>query len=269
MMKRSVARIEVSRWADGQAFSIVAPFRGLARSRPARAYRLARHVGVGPLSPDVTPKGPFGWRALGQTHVRWPLWGMFVLLMGIVTSVLGQQTNTPAAVSTNRVMRQDFSSFKIISDRNIFNSGRSGRSPRSGGGGEPSRQAKVDSFSLVGTLAYEKGWFAFFDGSGSEYRKVLQRDGAIAGYKIIDITPAQVKLKVDDKEIEMRVGTQMRRQEEGEWQLVAQAGAYAAAPRGSSSRGVNSTADTGSGSGGEESDLLKRMMQKREAEDNK
>jgi hypothetical protein len=268
-MKRSVTRIEMSRWAEGEVFGIAAPFRRLARRRPASARRLAQHVGIGPLSPDVTPKGAFGWRALGQTHVRWPLWGVFVLSITIAISARAQQTNSPTAASTNRATRQDFSSFKIISDRNIFNSGRSGRPSRSGGG-EPSRQAKVDSFSLVGTLSYEKGWFAFFDGTGSEYKKVLKRDGAIAGYKVIDISPAQVKLKVDDKEIEMRVGTQMRRQDEGEWQLVAQTGSYATASKGSSSpRRASSGSDADSASSGDESDVLKRMMQKREAEENK
>ena len=29
--------------------------------------------------------------------------------------------------------------------------------------------------TLVGTMTYEKGTFAFFDGSSSEYRKALKR----------------------------------------------------------------------------------------------
>jgi len=266
-MKRIPQRIEVSRWIEGDSFGVAAPFRRVARGRPTRAYRLARHSGIGLLPPDITPKGAFGWRGLGQSHVRWPLWGMFVLLMLIATPVRAQLTNAPAATPTNRTVRLDFSAFKLISDRNIFNSARSGRA-RSGGG-EPSRQAKVDSFSLVGTMAYEKGWFAFFDGTGSEFKKVLKRDGAIAGYKIIDITPAQVKLKLDDKEIEMRVGTQMRRQDEGDWQLVAQVGSYAASKGSSPARSTSSSANAESSSGGDESDVLKRMLQKREAEENK
>ena len=71
------------------------------------------------------------------------------------------------------------------------------------------RRARVDSFSLVGTMAYEKGAFAFFDGTSSEFAKVLKTDGVIAGYKIVDILTDAVKLEADGKTLELAVGSAM------------------------------------------------------------
>ena len=72
----------------------------------------------------------------------------------------------------------------------------------------------MDAFALVGTMSYQKGTFAFFDGTSPEYRKVLERDGAIAGYKVAEITPNAVKLEAANKRVEMKVGTQMRHEGE-------------------------------------------------------
>ena len=70
-------------------------------------------------------------------------------------------------------------------------------------------------------MSYAKGAFAFFDGTSSDYRKVVQNAGTIAGYKVTEITPTAVKLANGDKQLVMKVGTQMRREEKGSWQLAA------------------------------------------------
>ena len=67
-------------------------------------------------------------------------------------------------------------------------------------------------------------------------------------------------------EVEMRMGMQMRREEGGPWQLAAapstSAGSSSFTPvLGSQTSGTNSAASTGG-----ESDILKRMMQRREHE---
>ncbi len=131
-------------------------------------------------------------------------------------------------------LRQDYSSFGIIAERNIFNANRSGRSmgPRSD---EPRRESRVDAFSLVGTLSYEKGPFAFFDGTSSEYRKVLQPEGTIAGYKVTNITGSSVKLETGTNQVVLRVGMQMRREEGGEWHAGEASGTYASYDRGGGS----------------------------------
>jgi hypothetical protein len=109
---------------------------------------------------------------------------------------------------------------------------------------------------LVGTFQSEKGSFAFFDGSRSEYKTVQPVGGAIVGYKIASISNDGIKLATDAKNVELLVGMQMRR-DEGEWEVV---GNGRVEP--STSRTPN---DSASGiSSAEESDVVKRLMEKRE-----
>ncbi len=105
----------------------------------------------------------------------------------------------------------DFSAFKIITDRNIFDPN---RRPHIVAQAE---QPIVDSFSLAGTMSYEKGFFAVFDGSSSDYHKVLETGGSIAGYLVKDIRLNTVKLSSGTNELELAVGMQMRRNGEGRW----------------------------------------------------
>jgi hypothetical protein len=162
------------------------------------------------------------------------------------------------AQETNHVGQADFSAFRAISEKNIFNLNRTARRR-----GKNRTQPVGDAFYLVGTMSYEKGAFAFFDGTGSEYRKVLQKAGAIAGYQVVEITPTSVKLETGGKQVTMKVGTQMRHEDQGDWQLVA-----------NSELLVNPVEDvapadgdtTSSSSSDEPNDVLKRLMQRREQE---
>ena len=139
---------------------------------------------------------------------RWLTWASLVF---VAVSPL-----VAATPETSGQSRSDFPSFKTIADRNIFNANRSrGRS------GNDAKPRVVESFSLLGTLSYEKGRLAFFDGTSSDYRKTLKPDGTIAGYKIADIALNGVKLEADGKQIDLPVGSQMRREDEGEWQMAA------------------------------------------------
>src|SRR5262249_30455317 len=79
----------------------------------------------------------------------------------------GGDTARPfAARSTNGVPRPDFSTFGIILQRNIFDPNRRPHRPYS----EPTRVVRAEHITLVGTISYEKGTFAFFDGDDSEYQ---------------------------------------------------------------------------------------------------
>jgi hypothetical protein len=156
---------------------------------------------------------------------------------------------------------EGFTAFNIIGDRNIFNPN---RSPRRTGGNEPRPKVKVvDSFGLVGILAYEKGTFAFFDGSASEFKKVLKVSDQIAGYTIAEVSSASVKLNKDGKTLEVPVGSQMRREEQGDWTLSMQQQTYAASP---SAASTSNTTSAPAGAGGDADEVLKRLMQRREQE---
>jgi hypothetical protein len=180
----------------------------------------------------------------------WKIWAVVALAMA-------NWFATPAQ-ETNHVGQADFSAFRAISEKNIFNLNRTARRR----GRNQTRQAN-DAFYLVGTMSYEKGTFAFFDGTGSEYRKILQKAGAIAGYQVMEITPTSVKLETGGKQVTMKVGTQMHHEDQGGWQLVA-----------NSELPVNPAEDvvpadgdtTSSSSSGEPNDVLKKLMQRREQE---
>ena len=145
---------------------------------------------------------------IGRVSRSCKILAITALVIGGVFTVRAQQTNRTGVA--------DFSNFQVISERNIFNPNRTARHRRDN---RPQRVA--DAFSLVGTMSYAKGTFAFFDGTSSDYRKVVQNAGTIAGYKVTDITPTAVKLANGDKQVVMKVGTQMRREEKGSWQLAA------------------------------------------------
>src|SRR5262249_37019725 len=150
---------------------------------------------------------------------------------------------------------------KIINERNIFNANRSRRNSREGR--EGTRQVKVETFSLVGTMSYAKGDFAFFDGSGSSYKKALKTHDRIAGYKVAEVLPNAVKLEADGKTIELAVGEKMRREDEGAWKRVGSAAA-SVTERGAAAAEDNSGSDSGS-----DNDVLKKLLQKRDEELNK
>lgn len=166
---------------------------------------------------------------------------------------------------TNTVARTDFSSFRLISDRNIFNPSRSARSASGRTETEPRKVIKIENLSLVGTLSYEKGDLAFFDGSSSQFKTVAKPEDSIAGFKVQKIGFKDVSLVRDGKVLTVPVGGKLRRQDEGEWELVSSteksSSEVAAATSGDSASG----GDSGS-SDGAESDVLKRLLQKREQE---
>ena len=122
---------------------------------------------------------------------------------------------------TTAPSRLSYDSFRMISDRNIFNPNRYARSSGSARPRTTSQPAlRVEYFTLVGLMAYEKGTFAFFDGTSGNYKKTLEADGAISDFKISGMTSDQVKLISGTNEFVMRVGMQVRREDEGDWFLT-------------------------------------------------
>ena len=188
-------------------------------------------------------------------HAAW------VLLLALSRPAGAADTNaspighsaTKAAVTT----RFDFESFRIIAERNIFDPNRSARGDTRSTRREPDRRVRTQSFALLGTMSYEKGRYAFFDGSSSDYRKVVQPAGTIAGFKVAAVAPTCVRLETDaGRIIELCVGMQLSKREEEDWQISERPASVASAssdkPRGATE-----------GSGGEADEVAKRLMQRR------
>ncbi len=156
----------------------------------------------------------------------------------------------------------DYSAFRLVVDRNIFDPNRRPNRPNYQPPPQPSRDPEF--FTLVGIMSYEEGTFAFFSGSKSDYQRSLKRAGTIAGYKVTAIGSDVVRLARNTNEVELRVGMQMRRDEDGSW-----------SKSGSTSYTVSSfepppastsASPSGAASSGAESEILKRLMEKREKE---
>src|SRR5258708_37790323 len=139
----------------------------------------------------------------------------YLLFLGLWTLDSGLGT---LAAQTNAPGKLDYALFNIVTARNIFNSHRSAKyKPAT----EPVPQAKIDSFALVGTMRYNKGPFAFFEATSSDYRNALKLEDAIAGFKVAEIAPAFVKLASPSNELELQVGMELRRENKGPWRLSA------------------------------------------------
>jgi hypothetical protein len=179
---------------------------------------------------------------------------IFLSLFTVTITASAQQTNT----NTTAASRLEYSNFRIIAERNIFNPNRTSRTRSTQ---RDDRQPRADTFSLVGTMIYEKGTFAFFDGTGSDYKQVLEPDGKIAGYVVKEILPHSVKLESGGKVVEMKVGAQMRKEDNG-WRLLAQP--EWTPPPTDTTTAANSEAPADPGL--EQNDVLKKLMQQREQE---
>jgi hypothetical protein len=159
----------------------------------------------------------------------------------------------------------NYASFsQFITERNIFDPNRYPRTRTTGRRRPRKLAAGAPEFTLVGTMSYQKGMFVFFDGNNSDLKKILAGGGSIAGYTVEEVTATSVKLLgADKKEIEMKLGDQMR-QEGGNWQLTSQGESppEAAATETPAADSESSTPPSNL----EANDVLKRLMQQREQE---
>lgn len=175
----------------------------------------------------------------------------------------------PASASSPQgTNAQSLAAFRIISERNIFDPN---RSPRRAAPTTPRPQQRtVDSLSLVGIMSYEKGTFAFFDGSRSDFKKVVKESGDIAGFKVASVDPDVVRLSAGDQDFELKVGMQLRREEQGKWEKSSQPVSFdspaAPAPAGRSSSSSSGQSAASAQPDGAADEVLKRLMQRREQE---
>ena len=195
-----------------------------------------------------------------------------ILTMAILAGLL-TAGNAMAQDDTNAPPVNDYRSFQTIASRNIFNPNRTG--PRQTIIRPTTRFTRSDYFTLVGTMSYAKGQFAFFDGSSSSYSKTLNLGETIAGYKIAQITADSIKLAASSNQfIDLPVGTPMRRPEGGRWTVAGQPepspvastpapDATAPPPTDVVPGGPSRGSSPPNVPGGAESEAMKRLIQRR------
>lgn len=165
---------------------------------------------------------------------------------GATNAPAAAQTEAPSAkrsddASAPAPQKLDEAAFRIIAERNIFNANRSGGRVQLA----TRRPARIETVTLVGTMAYERGTFAFFDGSSSEFSKVIQANGVIAGHKLVNVRTAGVTLEADGKQFELPVGSQLRREDAGAWLVTEATGSSAGSSGAALARTEERSSDSG------------------------
>lgn len=188
--------------------------------------------------------------------------------------ILMLMASVAAAAQSNGIPGPDeYTNFaKFITDRNIFDPN---RQPHNYDPNRPrrtysNRSRGTPAIQLVGTMSYEKGMFAFFNGSHGDLSQVAQPGNKVAGYTVTKITNSKVVLESTNKQdLALNVGDGLR-EEGGKWvpsnasELpVADTASGTTTAAGSES---NSSPSTPPPSTLEQNDVLKRLMQLREKE---
>ena len=184
--------------------------------------------------------------------------------LALVTNLAAISTNAPASSASASSETKDvvgFDDFKLITQRNIFDPNR--RAPRAPGirPDENRKPTRIDYLNLVGAMSYEKGRFAFFDGSSSEFRRSLKPGDSIAGYKIASVNNDKVTLQKDDKKIELPIGGQLKREDEGDWRVNSTTESFASSTNSADS--ANSSGPKSDSSSDETNPILKRLLEAR------
>jgi hypothetical protein len=181
------------------------------------------------------------------------------------------RSRSPNRETTSPSKAQGFDAFKLVYNRNVFDPN---RRPSVGPGRPPPKPKKVDGLALVGTMVYDKAAYAFFKGSEAQFQRALTVSNTIGGLKLIAITADGVKLcSASNAIIELTLDKQLKRDDDGEWQLSSSAVAFENADgsslAGGSSTERSPTASSVIKSGAGADDIIKRLMQKREQEMNR
>lgn len=178
-----------------------------------------------------------------------------IIIFASVLAALGSRAHAEESPA-----KEAYKDFKIVADRNIFNSERSGdrrESPRQ----QRTVRAAPDEFRLVGVMLNGEDATAFFEGSRSDYGGQWKKGDLIAGFKIIDVRTDGVTLEKDAKHTQLPMASAMKSSEEGVWNLTKSTGEFAR-PSSESSSAAQGSSD----SDGDSGEVLKRLMERRRRE---
>jgi hypothetical protein len=177
----------------------------------------------------------------------------------LIALLLAASSLAAPGQETNGAEKLDFDSFKIISQKNIFNPTRTGgRAPR-----RVVPQRLVERVSLVGTSVDPGDEAAFFTGTGVPDRPLKVGD-SVKELKIVQITEDGVRLTGPTNKtfvLDFETRRSLRREENGPWQGSADQSDPAPVVRSNSDEPAKSATPSGSGDNDVMEKLRKRRME--------
>lgn len=203
------------------------------------------------------------------------------LLLFLAAAAIAEETPPAPAPDAG-----GFESFRVIVERNIFNAGR--QKPPAGPPVPEVPAPRIIQLTLIGTMITEVSSYAFFAGTEPEFNGVRELGDQVAGHTLTSIRSDGVSLDGEGQVISIEVGKGLRRQESGAWEpgtgmdFVSRPGpsitqnrrSAAGSRRRSGESGSSSTASgadiqadsASTAAGAPDSDVIKRMMEKRRQE---
>ena len=169
-----------------------------------------------------------------------------------------------------------FDAFRLLRTKNMFDPNRRPARTETASAPRPApvRENKSSSLTLTGTMVTEGKTLAFFTGTRADYSKVLTVGGTIADCKITAIKPTEVEMERGGKPGALAVGHHLQI-EGAPSDVPAEAPAPAPAPVAGDAAAppTDPAAPAGPTAGpapsNDKSDVLRRMMERREKEMNK
>jgi len=157
----------------------------------------------------------------------------------------------------------EFSSFKILLQRNVFDPNRTPFRENSDQSRKP-RPNPIDRFTLLGVLINSGDSLAFFEGSQTEFRREFKPGETIAGFRIAGISTEKVLLEKQGRKIPIPVGQGMSSTDGKDWEVSSGTGPVVKDDSAKNVPPDNPAKDKGQDT--DTSDLLKKMMERREKE---
>jgi len=205
-----------------------------------------------------------------KTHINPGFKSCLLLALALAAAAL------PARAQSNGIPGpQDYERFShFITDRNIFDPSRQPHeySQNRKFVRRTIRPRATPGIQFVGTMSYGKGRFAFFSGNSEDLSNILRVGDKVQNYTIAGIAAKSVVLETADKKEQILELGDGLREENGKW-VLAQAGALpsgggaeTASTPGEGSSGSTDAPAAAPASAGEPNDVLKRLMQLREKE---
>lgn len=203
-----------------------------------------------------------------------------LLVLAPLAWLEAKQKPAPTPVPAEKL--EGFKAFHYVKVRNIFDPNRR-RDPAEPGSPDSLSAAARDRGSegrgapflaLTGVMTRPEKQVGFFTGSSSEYQKVVGAGQTVGDYKIKGVTMAGVEMERDGKSFILPVGSQIRFDAAGAGTIQSFAAESAPSvptlpsggPPDSSSPSSPSTSSSAPSSGSSPSDVLKRMMERRQQE---